>query len=675
MAYDQKNHYPDKPMKPERQSVARKSQSNSGDEQDIKDRALDALRACMSDMEALQGERARYQKYYMGDKLGNEVEGRSQVVMSDVGDTVESIMPSLMRIFFGGRNVLDIRAQGREDEQKAKLMEEKVNFDVQKGLNGFKLIYNFIKDALIYKMGVVKYWWEDKTTYKPRSFKGLTHEEYIALANNPKYQIDSVKTTITNMMGQTVEFEGHPDAPLFMGEVMTHDVEAQEVKRISKPMAENVPPEEFVFDYKARELKDAFCAHKKRVHKNHLRKYGLDDEEIQEAIDEVNESTNTIVIERFRDLGGSSFIVDDKDKNFVYIYECYLDDYDEEGTPVPQKVVIFGNKVVQAEENTYGRPPFVVMSPIIIPHRVCGRGLAELVVEIQKLRTALVRYILDNIYFQSNGMMVVNPYRIDVDSLQDANRPGGRVFTTYDIDPSTAIFPVPVTQLQGYVMKMLEYIEGPVKENRTGITRYNQGLDGKSLNRTATGVTQIMNAAQQRVELVARIFSETGMRDLYQAFVDMNIEFFDIEVNLKINEQWHTVRKEDIDGEFDVIIDVGSSTGTKEMAYQQKMQMLNTYGMMAKFLGPATQGIFTLDNVKNIIRTMWEDLGYRNTDLYVAPDRPQGGAVGQPGQQQAMGMGGGGGPQAPGAPPPMPVLQPDGGADQGGAMGMPYPGF
>src|SRR5437870_1168896 len=68
----------------------------------------------------LQKERADAIDRYRGLPLGNEVQGRSQVVDKSVLDTIEWIMPSLVRIFLGGDSVGEFQARGPEDEAAAK---------------------------------------------------------------------------------------------------------------------------------------------------------------------------------------------------------------------------------------------------------------------------------------------------------------------------------------------------------------------------------------------------------------------------------------------------------------------------------------------------------------------------------------------------------------------------
>lgn len=619
MAYDGKNSYPERGARFERYKITFGAEPPDT----LGSRAVRNLKSCSRDMDALSGERKRLLAAYNAAdpkewaKTLKNVAGRSQVIMSDVSDTVETLMPYLMDMFWGSRNVVSVRPMGPEDEEPARLMEEKINYDLQYGLNGFALIYTFIKDALINKLGVVKYYWVREKTLRKTGFKKLTTNELNSLITSGEYVIDKIVSVIRSTEGKIVEIEDTPDIEVFEGETIEHDVECRKITLVSKPYAENIPPEEFIFDFKARSIEDAFKAHRKKVHKNHLKDvYGLTDEEIKEVLESFWDDPQ--VIERYRDLGGSLFVSDSRKDEFFYINECYIDDYDSKGRKIPKIVTIFGDRVIRIIDNNNGAG-FVVASPILMPHRICGKSVAELAIDIQELRSALVRFTLDNIYFSTSGRLVVNPFRVDMDSVLSSNRPGGVAWTKFDINPQEGIFPMPLSNMPPYVMKMMEYVE-LMRENRTGVARYVGGIDPQSLNRTATGITTIMNAAQQRIRLIARVFAETGVRDLYRAFVDMNLRFFDRAVSVKLNKNWQIISPEMIDGKFDVIIDVGANSGVKELQFNQKIQMLQIYAQIANMLGPATQTIFTADNLRNILRSMWEDMLYKNVDEYVTPD-------------------------------------------------------
>lgn len=592
--------------------------------QQLMDKALSHLKVALQDNVTLLDDYRQNLDAYFSKPYGNEIKGRSQVVMSDVSDTVEWIMPALMKIFYGGTKVVEIKPQGPEDEDKARLMEEKINFDFQKGMNGYTLLHDWFKTALLGKTAVVKYWWEKHDEYKKRTYEGLSAQEFAALQENPNFIIDEteeivVQEALIDILGSVIQ-----------PEIIIYNVTGRDVIKISKPLAQAIPPEEFVFDLRTSDSLSSteFCAHRKKVHKNYLRKYGVKTRDIESELEAFDQG-DFLKDSRFEDLGGLSFLTDKKNSDFVYIYECYLNDYDKDGEPIPMKVTIFGSQVLEAEENTYGKPPFCSITSIRIPHRMAGRSLAELVSDIQKLKTALMRAVLDNIYYQNNAITIVNPYRINMDDVIDRNEPGAKWRTTYDIDPNTAIAPLMPNPLGAHVFSMFEMVES-LKEKKTGVTSYNQGLDSKSLNKTATGISQIMGAAQQRMELIARMFAETGVRELFQAYVDMNLQFFDAEVAVKLNESWSQVTPEMIDGKYDILIDVGVGTGSNEVKIGQLMNMLNVSA-------PALQaGIVTPENYGNILKAIYELMGWKNTDKFVGGQQQVDPQIQQMQQQMQM---------------------------------------
>jgi hypothetical protein len=141
-----------------------------------------------------------------------------------------------------------------------------------------------------------------------------------------------------------------------------------------------------------------------------------------------------------------------------------------------------------------------------------------------------------------------------------------------------------------------------------------------------------MGAAQQRIELIARLFAETGVKDLMQAFVDMNLEYFDAEVNIRINDKWATVNPDDIDGKYDISIDVGVGTGSNEIKINQLMQMLQTGAPLGEV------GVTTPENLYNHMATIYELMGFKNTDKYVTDPSKAGGQIPPELVQAAFGL-------------------------------------
>jgi hypothetical protein len=171
-----------------------------------------------------------------------------------------------------------------------------------------------------------------------------------------------------------------------------------------------------------------------------------------------------------------------------------------------------------------------------------------------------------------------------------------------------------------------------VKGARTGVTQFSQGLDPKAIaNRTSGGVSQQMSASQGPRELIFRIFAETGVKDLFQGIVDMNMDFFDMEQAIQINGKWQTIDPGRLQGrgKIDVSIDVGIGTGTKREQFNNIMSMMQAYAGAAKVLGPMMPQVAGIEELKNMFRKSWTLVGFKNTDEFVLP-KGQGGVIGNP---------------------------------------------
>lgn len=149
----------------------------------------DALAGMQADK--LSTERANALNYYMGDltkDMPTEA-GRSKAVSSDVSDTIDGMMPQLMDIFCGGDEVVTFNAVGPEDEDAAEQESDYVNHVFMQTNPGFLVLYSFIKDALLSKVGIVKVWWETKDVIERETYQGLDDASYGILLSDPDIEV------------------------------------------------------------------------------------------------------------------------------------------------------------------------------------------------------------------------------------------------------------------------------------------------------------------------------------------------------------------------------------------------------------------------------------------------------------------------------------------------------
>src|ERR1051325_6702954 len=117
----------------------------------------------------LSVERSDAMDYYLGDMAKDmpAADGRSRAVSTDVADTIEGLMPSLMEIFCGGDEVVRFEAVGPNDTAAAEQETDYVNHVFMQQNPGFLILYTFIKNALLSKPGIVRVWWKDRTLTIP----------------------------------------------------------------------------------------------------------------------------------------------------------------------------------------------------------------------------------------------------------------------------------------------------------------------------------------------------------------------------------------------------------------------------------------------------------------------------------------------------------------------------
>lgn len=525
----------------------------------------------------------------------------SDVTASDFHDTVEWAIPSLIKVFFGNEDICKLQgANSEQDEKAAAAHSELIKYQLERCNDGFLVFYDWIKNSLIDNLGIVKCYWEREETVDTKTIV-LSQGELLQLQLNPRVTILSVE-------------QKAPDV---------FQVDYEEITNITKnqPKLEVIPPSEFRFSPEAKSLEEVdFVAHRKIVKLDYLRR--REREGVFSNIDQVldsngatgmytrtnyDEEMNPRAFMRNSDVG-----VEDAKKEFL-LYECYVKtDINNDGILEDLIVTIVDKKtIVRLEENTMGRHPFFVISPIRDTSRLFPkRGIADLVGELQDLNTAFLKQIIYNIAVNNNKQAFVN-----VDLMLDPSEfIDGKKAVRVTGDPRQAVFYTPIEQLQPQVFQFLEYMN-TMKENRTGITRYNQGMDANSLNKTATGITQIMNASNQRLELIARIFAETGIKQLFRHMIKMNQMYITEETFIRITDKKKPIFPEDLEGTIDIVVNVGVVAGSKAQQAQSMQLLLGMYPQLLQ------AGLATPEHVSYAFGRLVEALGYKNvSDFIFTPD-------------------------------------------------------
>ena len=552
-------------------------------------------------------------EYYYSLPFGNEVEGRSQYVDSTVQDTIEWIKPSLMRVFASGDDMVKFTPHGPEDVAASAQATDYVNYVFQKDNPGWEILYSWFTDALLQKNGIVKVWWEEYGAAEREEYHNLEEMELQSLIENPNVEV--------------VEHTQHGEG--------LHDLVILRTDYGGKVKIENVPPDEFLISREAKDIQDArFVCHRVIKTLSELREMYPDEDLDENNLGSGEEDADILSGERqarfdfdntaYFGVGNSE--PEDALKTY-WLHESFVrTDYDGDGIAELRKVCTVGDYVLANEE--IDNVPFVSITPIKIPHKFFGLSVADLVTDLQLYKSVLMRNLMDNMYNQNFGRYAVLEGQANLDDLL-TQRPGGVV----RVKSPNAVMPLTTPPLEPYSFQMLEYLDG-IRESRAGVSKMAQGLDENALtsHTTATAVNVVMNNAQSRVELIARQFAETGVKDLMKRIYELLLKYQDKGRVVMLRNEWVSVRPDMWNDQMDCTVSVALGNGSKDQQMAHLSQMMS-------FASQAMQGglsIVTEQNIYNLGAALIKAMGYQNVEDFLTP--PQEKQEGPSPEEQAAQM-------------------------------------
>ena len=532
---------------------------------------------------------------YYGKKYGNEQEGRSQIVTRDVADVIEWIMPSLMKIFTSGDKVVQFEPQGPEDVEMAKQSTDYVNYVIMRQNPGFSTLYQWFKDALLQKNGIVKHYWDDSSETLREEYNNLTEEEFTALLLD-----DNVEVKEHTANGGEDEMSLEP---------VTHDVVVSRTYEDGQVRIEPVPPEEFLINKYAKTIEDArFVGHRVKKTKSELLEQGYPKNKIENIFSNDEADYKAERLSRFSHEQDNAPEGDIDDG--IWVTECYMRvDFDNDGIAELRKVTKVGDELLDNE--AVDSVPFSSLTPIPMPHKFYGLSIYDLISDLQLIKTTLMRNLLDNMYLTNNGRYEVVEGQANLDDLM-TSRPGGIV----RVRTPGAVNPLGTPQLDQNSFNMLGYLDS-IREERTGVSKNSMGLSDGALksHQTATGVGQVMTAAQQKIELIARIFAETGMKDLANSVYMLVQKYEKPEKLVRLNNKWTTLYPHEWKEKMDCVAQVGLGFGNKDMNLMHLGRLSQTIQMIAQH--PAAGMLLKPKNVYNLVAEQIKAMGMKNVDDFI----------------------------------------------------------
>lgn len=532
-------------------------------------------------------------KYY--EKRFPLISRQSDFVSFDFWSMVQWAIPAVMNSFFGGDEAVVIVGRNGEDVERAELVKALVDFQIMTQNKGFLRLWDWFSDAFQYGLGALKVWWKRDEDWSEEKLEHVDALRIMELQADPWCQIVSVEPD--GLGGANVAYR--------VGRL-----------KENRPMLEPVRVTDLRWSPEARSLDEAnFVAQRKAVTADHLRRqakagvYGAD------AVERAIEAENTGVVwtqlelEMNSELDRHGSQEDDPARRLYELYECYVKvDLDGDGMLEDALVTVVGDELLRVEENPWGRVPIFTLAPVRDPFKVLAdKSFAEIVGEVQSLKTALMRQFLINTANANNARFFVDKTAVDLDDLLE-NRQYIRV-TGGEV--GRAVVPFPQEPVASWTMNLFEYLEGAL-EQWTGRTRYNQGTDGASLNKTATGISLLQQASEQRIDYIVRVFAETGVGEMLRFLVELDQRYIDQAQVIRLKNEPLSVTPDDLKGEFDIDVNTEAGVGKRKQTIQNLQFYLSAIAPFGIRIGAVTPGEWAKAAGK-----LLNESGIRDTENYV----------------------------------------------------------
>lgn len=583
--------------------MAQKAMTDDDLKSVIQTKLTDALNG--DESSAFQTARAKALRYYRGDPLGNEVKGRSQVVSRDTAEAIDSLMPGLMKIFVGSDKTGAFDARKPDDEAGAEQATDYVNWIWLIKNNGAMIAHDWFKDALQYRLGTVKVWWEKTQKRRREAYKGLDQEQLASLELDDDDEIRSI---------EEYDALGPDGQPIKLTDIVFYRNKEEGCVRIA-----NVAPEDYTVESRAKSDETTYFAGDRfQTTVSDLIEDGYD-RDLVETIPDGNDDWNDEKNDRFSPEEGTNGTSDQSDidpsMRKIWCAEVYLKvDFDGDGIAEWRKVTVAGPRstIVILDNEEVDDHPYCTLTPYPTPHKLVGESVVDKIQDIQEVKTALQRGALDNIYSTNQPRMMLGPHA-DVDDALNTDISHPIRVSNGTVNDNVGYIATPFTAEASF--KAIEYFDQR-GEVRTGVSRLTQGLDANAINKTATGVNAITNASNERQAMVARIFAESGVKRLFKKILELVCKYQDRPDLIKLRGEWVEMNPMEWSDEMDFIPTVGIGTGNRDQQLMHLQTLLSIQFQAIQMQGGIQGPLVTGENVYATVSKIVENAGLKSPETY-----------------------------------------------------------
>jgi len=547
--------------------------------------------------------RAEAAEYYNGEPFGNEQDGRSTAMTMDVRDTVQAMLPSLVRIFTASDHVVEYAPQGPEDLALASQATDYANYILQQDQDQsyIEILYSVFKDALVKGSGFLKYYWDESEEVQSYKLTGLDEQALAALNSDPNVDVTSLETASTDTFDS-------PDGQ----QVQLFSVSVTHRRANGKVKVAAVPPEEILVSRHARSFTDAdLVAHRRYATVSELVEMGYDYDDIIDYATEEEDFDLFNVEARERQRSQETRDYSDPTRKRVLYVEAYMRiDMDGDGIGELRKICCAGPTYEVQRNDPCDDIPFAMFCPDPEPHAFFGLSIADLTMDIQRIKSAVLRASLDSLAMSTHPRVGVVEGQASLEDVMNVEA-GGII----RMRQPGAVVPFTLPYVGGDAFGMMNYMD-EMRENRTGISKAADGLAPEALqSSTLMAVNQTIQAAQQRTEMIARLFAENGMSRLFKGILKLIVTHQERPRMIRLRNEFVPIAPDAWNAHMDVVVNVSLGKGGDQERLMMLQQIAQKQEQLLQQLGPDNP-IVNAQNYYATMTQMLELAGFKDVNRF-----------------------------------------------------------
>jgi hypothetical protein len=580
--------------------------------------------ACEQYSEEQKPIRDRALEYYNGEMndLAAE-EGRSASVSKDVRSVIKKLMPSIMRTLLSNDKIVDYEPVGPEDEEGSEQATDYVNHVVVPECGAEQAIHDAVFDALLVKTGMLKW-----TAYKRKQSKvyEFTNQPSTSLLGLEGEDGIAILDRVDRPENDQAILEQDPEAH-------RHDFKLRRIEEQIDIRLEAIPRGSFLIYPGAVGIEDSpIVGERQIVTRSELVSRGYDRDDVasiaaHEGSDDAFEDGIARQGHDWTDIKAST----SKAMQDVLIYEVYVRlDQDGDGIAELYKICFAqagvdeeGKHLILAME-AVDEAPYAEVVAEREAHQFEGHSIAEDVMDIQRIKTALQRALLDNIYWQNNQQPAIDPSKLTESGLEAVYNPAfGKPITLKNgANMQDAVQWNQVPFIAANIYPMMEYLDNVVRD-RTGITDQSGGLDPEAFQgMTATSVQLMSESGIAQAEMIIRSLARGGIRKAFKGLLKLVIAHADQPRTVRLRGEWVEYDPRHWNVDMDCTVNVGLGAGSKERDLAVLQLILGLQKELLASIGPDNPFVKP-NQLYNVLEKITETAGFPSADPYFTQPNPQ----------------------------------------------------